>query len=157
MGRLDEKFIATIRDSRSVTVVPVFDVDCILTVFHNDVWKPSSESEVTTPVRRLQAILLLDIKVYVSRMIKCLTLSPWVKTVTITRGVTTQLSPFSPTQTDFIAFQNPTFEHPLNWLHLRINLSWKAQTGPQEQTHRSRLNQIFALRWNKNPNFSRLR
>lgn len=100
---------------------------------------------------------LLDIKVYVSRMIKCLTLSPWVKTVTITRGVTTQLSPFYPTQTDFIAFQSPTFEHPLNWLHLRINLSWKAQTGPQEQTHRSRLNHIFALRWNKNLNFSRLR
>lgn len=117
MGRVDEQFIARNWDSRSAIVLSLFDVDCILTVFHNDVWKRSSDSEVDTPVRRLQAILLVDIKVYMSRMINdWLTLSPRVKTITITRGVTyhTHLLPLTHQPNRFHRlFKIWTFEHPL--------------------------------------------
>lgn len=150
MDCVDEKFITMIWGSRSVTVLSLSEVDSL-------VWKPSSDGEVTAPVRRLQANLLVDIKVYVSRMINDL---PWAlegKTITINKGVTTHLSPLSPTQQISSPFQSLAFEHPLKCLHLRIYLSWNAQLVPREQTHRSRLNQMFASQRNKKHNFSRLR
>lgn len=108
--------------------------------------------------------LLVDIKVYMSRMINdWLTLSPWVKNDYHhqRRNLPHPPSPpSSPAQKIPSAFQNlNVWTSAILPFNLTINLSWKAQTGlPKNRPiARELIDQIIAMQWNKILTFSRLR